>query len=118
MTPVYNIGDCAECCPVCDYNVMVRVEHYENGNNVVMVYFYEAGVLDFFSAGYPSQIDVTNGYFSVTLQNGVTADYSAGLLVLVYGGRTISFTSLTTSSGVTPSGVKYWEIYSDVCSVN
>ena len=81
-----------------------------------MVYFYHAGVLDFFSVGYPSQVDETNGYFSATLQNGATADYSAGSIVIVYAGTTITFTNLTTSSGTTIDGTKYWEISSNTCS--
>ena len=115
MAPSYNLGPCEDCCPPCDYSVLVRVEHYTNGNNVVTVYFYNAGVLDFFSVGYPTTIDETNGYFSATLLNGATADYSAGSVVVTYGGQTITFSNLTTSSGTTESGVKWWEISSNNC---
>ena len=115
MAPVYSL-DCPECCPPCDYNIFVRVEHYPNGDNVIMFYFYAFGNLNFFSVGNPNQIDETNGNFSTTLQNGASADYSSGSVVLVYGDKTITFTNLTTNSGTTSANVKWWEISSNTCS--
>ena len=121
MAPTYNLGDCPECCPVCEYEIEITIEEYDADISNFGYLTLSRNGGPFLQGGGVPNITGPGGQFSAYFIIGANAAYDGTELTITFPDgpqgqiyRTVVFTNVNVVETALSGGTR-WVITSNTC---